>query len=144
MIDDFGMSAKKILIVDDSKVVLYALSMLLQNNGYVVVTAEDGSQGVNAARTERPDLILLDVSFPSQVGFDGGVAWDGFLIMDWLKRMDQSHSAPVIIITAGDPFEYQQKAEAAGVVGIFQKPIDNDQLLMAIQETLGDVPVTQV
>jgi len=138
------MSAKKILIVDDSKVVLHALTMLLENNGYLVVTAEDGSQGVNSARKEQPDLILLDVSFPADVGFDGGVAWDGFLILDWLKRLDQSHSAPVIIITGGDPFEYQQKAEAAGVVGIFQKPIDNDQLLMAIQETLGDASVKQV
>ena len=138
------MSTKKILIVDDSKVVLHALTMLLENNGYVVVTAEDGSQGVNSARKEQPDLILLDVSFPADVGFDGGVAWDGFLILDWLKRLDQSHSAPVIIITGGDPFEYQQKAEAAGVVGIFQKPIDNDQLLMAIQETLGDASVKQV
>ena len=137
------MSAKKILIVDDSKVVLHALTMLLENNGYVVVTAEDGSQGVNAARTERPDLILLDISFPADVGFDGGVAWDGFLILDWLKRLDQSHSAPVIIITAGDPHEYQERAQAAGVVGIFQKPIDNDQLLMAIQEALGDTSVKQ-
>ena len=137
------MSAKKILIVDDSKVVLHALTMLLENNGYVVVTAEDGSQGVNAARTERPDLILLDISFPADVGFDGGVAWDGFLILDWLKRLDQYHSAPVIIITAGDPHEYQERAQAAGVVGIFQKPIDNDQLLMAIQEALGDTSVKQ-
>jgi CheY-like chemotaxis protein len=137
------MSAKKILIVDDSKVVLHALRMLLENNGYVVVTAEDGSHGVNSARMERPDLILLDISFPADVGFDGGVAWDGFLILDWLKRLDQSHSAPVIIITGGDPFEYQEKAAAAGVVGIFQKPIDNDQLLMAIQDTLGDAPVKQ-
>ena len=131
----------KILIVDDSKVVLRALSMLLENSGYVVLTAEDGSEGVSMARHERPDLILLDISFPCQVGFDGGVAWDGFLIIDWLKRIDAAHTVPVIIITAGDPYEYQERAMAAGVVAIFQKPIDNDQLLQAIQETLGDAPV---
>lgn len=135
------MSAKKILIVDDSKVVLCALSMLLQNSGYVVITAENGSDGVSSARRERPNLILLDISLPAEVGFDGGVAWDGFLILDWLKRIDPSQSIPVIIITAGDPYEYQDRAIAAGVVGIFQKPIDNDQLLLAIQEILGDVPV---
>ena len=63
--------------------------------------------------------------------------------MDWLKRMDASRAVPVIIITAGDPYEYQQRASEAGVVAIFQKPIDNDQLLLAIQETLGDAPVKQ-
>jgi two-component system sensor histidine kinase ChiS len=137
------MSAKKILIVDDSKVVLRALSMLLQNSGYFVITAEGGSDAVSSVRHERPDLILLDVNLPPEVGFDGGVAWDGFLIMDWLKRMDSEQSIPVIIITAGDPYQYQDRAAAAGVMGIFQKPIDNHQLLLAIQETLGDVPVGQ-
>jgi CheY-like chemotaxis protein len=137
------MSAKKILIIDDSKVVLCALSMLLQNNGYVVIVAKDGSEGVSSVRQERPDLILLDVNFPADLSFDGGVAWDGFLILDWLKRIDPAQSIPVIIITAGDPYQYQDRAIAAGVAGIFQKPIDNDQLLLAIQETLGNVPVDQ-
>src|SRR6476646_738516 len=89
---------KKILVVDDSPIILKTLSMKLKSQGYDVLTAEDGSIAVSTARRERPDLILLDISFPPDVAHGGGVAWDGFLIMDWLRRMDEAKDIPVFII----------------------------------------------
>src|SRR5947207_1811362 len=132
------MNQKKILVVDDSAVVVRTLSLKLKSWGYGVLTAADGSEAVSTARREKPDLILLDISFPPDVAHGGGVAWDGFLIMDWLKRMDEAKNVPVIIITGGDAAKYKERSMAAGAVGYFQKPINNEELHVAIRRALGE------
>jgi CheY-like chemotaxis protein len=131
------MSRKKILVVDDNQVILRTMSMKLTSEGYDVVTAEDGSEAVSAVRRERPDLILLDISFPPDVAHGGGLAWDGFLIMQWLRRLDEGKDIPIIVITGGDPVKYKDRALAAGAVSFFHKPIDNDELLAIVAQTLG-------
>jgi DNA-binding response OmpR family regulator len=129
-------NAKKILIVDDNALLLKALSMKLRASGYDVSTAVDGSGAVSTVRQQRPDLILLDISFPPDVGHGGGVAWDGFLILNWLRRMDEAVNTPVIIITGCDPAKYKDRCLAAGVAGFFPKPINNEELLAAIAKVL--------
>jgi len=133
-----ALNRKKIMVVDDSVVILKTLSMKLKASGYDVLTAEDGAVAVSTARRERPDLILLDLVFPPDVAHGGGVAWDGFLIMDWLKRMYEAKNIPIIIITGNKSEEFKARSMAAGAVGYFQKPLNNDELLAAIQQTLGD------
>jgi two-component system cell cycle response regulator len=133
-----ALNRKKIMVVDDSVVILKTLSMKLKASGYDVLTAEDGAVAVSTARRERPDLILLDLVFPPDVAHGGGVAWDGFLIMDWLKRMEEAKNIPIIIITGNKSEEFKARSMAAGAVGYFQKPLNNDELLAAIQQTLGD------
>jgi CheY-like chemotaxis protein len=130
------MSQKKILVVDDSPIIQKTLSMKLTANGYQVLTAEDGASAVSMTRREKPDLILLDLSFPPDVAHGGGVPWDGFLIMNWLQRIDEAKGIPIIVVTGSDAAEYKDRALAAGAVSYFQKPIDNDQLLTVIRQTL--------
>src|SRR5689334_18450642 len=96
------MGSHKILIVDDSAIILKAFSNKLLACGYDVLTAQDGGTAVNLARHEKPDLIILDINFPPDVGHGGGVAWDGFLIISWLRRMEEAKDTPVIIITGAD------------------------------------------
>jgi two-component system, OmpR family, KDP operon response regulator KdpE len=132
------MNRKKILVVDDDAVVLKALSMKLTAHGYDVITAEDGSTAVSAARLQGPDLILLDLSFPPDVAHGGGVAWDGFLIMNWLRRLEEARNIPILVITSGDPARFKDRALAAGAVSYLQKPLNNDELLNIIQQTLRD------
>jgi CheY-like chemotaxis protein len=132
------MNRKTILIVDDSAIILKTLSMLLKNSGYNVLTAADGAAAVSTVRRERPHLVLLDISFPPDVAHGGGVAWDGFLIMDWLRRIDEVKDIPVMIITGGDPGKLKDRSLAAGAVAFFQKPIDNGELLSAIRQTIGE------
>ena len=132
------MHRKKILVVDDSLLILKLMSMKLTAHGYDVVTAEDGGTAVSTVRKEKPDLILLDISFPPDVAHGGGVAWDGFLIMNWLRRLEEAKHIPIIVITGGDPATYKDRALAAGAVSFFHKPIDNDALLTVIRQTLGD------
>src|SRR5438105_8620028 len=100
---------KKILIVDDNEIILKTLSLKLTSAGYTVVTAIDGSAAVAAARRDKPDLILLDLSFPPDVAHGGGVPWDGFLIINWLRRIDEASNIPVIVITSGEPAKYKEK-----------------------------------
>ena len=128
---------QKILVVDDSPIIVKTLSFKLKSNGYDVLTAADGSEAVATARREKPDLILLDLSFPPDVAFGGGVPWDGFLIIDWVRRMDEGRHIPIIVITGGDPEKNDQRALAAGAVKVFHKPIDHAALLVAIRDTLG-------
>src|SRR5205085_1894309 len=90
---------KKILVVDDSPVILKTLSMKLTGAGYEALVAEDGGTAVSLVRNERPDLVILDISFPPDVGHGGGIPWDGFLILEWLRRLDEAKHIPFIIIT---------------------------------------------
>jgi CheY-like chemotaxis protein len=127
-------AAKKILVVDDNEIILKTISLKLQGAGYKVVTALDGSEAVAAARKENPDLILLDITFPPDVG---GVEWDGFRIMEWFRRMEAIKKIPVIIITGAEDSKNKQRAVASGAVAFFNKPIDHDDLLKVIRATLG-------
>ena len=135
------MNRKKILIVDDNPVILTTMSMKLTANGYDVVTAEDGSGAVSAVRKEKPDLILLDLSFPPDVAHGGGVAWDGFTIMNWLGRLEEAKHIPIVVITGGDPVKCKDRALAAGAVNFFHKPINKDDLLTVLREALAKGPV---
>ncbi len=126
---------KKILVVDDNEIVVKTLSLKLQGAGYQVITAADGAEGVAAARKEAPDLILLDIFFPPDVG---GVPWDGFRIMEWFHRMDAAKKIPVIIMTGSEEAQTKARATSAGAVAFFQKPIEHDYLLKVIRATLGD------
>ena len=126
---------KKILVVDDNEIVVKTLSLKLQGAGYHVITALDGAEAVAAARKESPDLILLDISFPPDVG---GVPWDGFRIMEWFHRLDAVKRIPVIVITGSDDPGAKQRATNTGAVAFFQKPLEHDYLLRVIRATLGE------
>jgi len=130
-------SAKKILIVDDNEVILKTISLKLQSAGYRAITALDGAEAVAAVRKDAPDLILLDISFPTEVG---AVEWDGFRIMAWLHRLEAVKKTPVIIITGGEDTKTKDRAVAEGAVAYFHKPIDHDDLLKVIRTTLEANP----
>src|ERR1051325_5335914 len=132
------MSRKRVLIVDDDEVIRTGLALKLQHHGYDVLTAVDGSEAVSTARHERPDLILLDITFPPDVAHGGGVPWDGFLIMDWLHRLEEAKDIPIIVITGGAPEKFKERALAKGAAGFFHKPIPNDELLAEIKRLIGE------
>ena len=128
---------RKILVVDDNPVVLKAFELKLKALGFQVLIAAEGATAVSLARQERPDLIVLDINFPPDVG-SSGLQWDGFNIMQWMQRFQEVANIPVIIITAGDPSKLKEKAIAAGAVAFFQKPINHEEFLIAVRRTLGN------
>jgi CheY-like chemotaxis protein len=141
---------RKILVVDDNPVVLKAFELKLKALGFQVLTASEGAGAVSTARNERPDLVVLDINFPPDVG-SSGLQWDGFNIMQWMHRFQEAAEIPVIIITGGDPAKFKDRALAAGAAAFFQKPINNEEFLMAVRRILGQhgakaspAPVAQV
>lgn len=131
-----AMNRKKVLVVDDNPVIVRTLSMKLTSAGYQVLSATDGSEAVSTVRKEKPDLILLDINFPPDVAHGGGVTWDGFRIIDWLRRIDEAKDIPIIVITGAKAADYKDRSIATGAVAFFQKPINNEELLEAIKKTL--------
>ena len=124
---------KKILVVDDNEIILKTTSMKLQSAGYQVFTALDGAEGVAAVRKEKPDLVLLDIAFPPDVS---GVSWDGFRIMEWLHRVDETKRIPIIIISGAVEEKNKQRAVASGAVAFFPKPVNFNEMLKVIRATL--------
>ena len=135
-----GPHIPKILIADDNVIVLKTVAIKLKSAGYEVRTAMDGTTAISCVRRERPDLIILDINFPADVSRSGGIAWDGFLILDWLRRIDEVRDTPIIFITSGEPSKFREKALSTGAVAFFQKPIDQDEMLNVIRHTVGDPP----
>jgi CheY-like chemotaxis protein len=125
---------KKILVIDDNEIILKTTSMKLQSAGYHVFTALDGSEGVSMVRREKPDLVLLDITFPPDVS---GVSWDGFRIMEWLHRVDETKKIPIIVISGVVEEKNKQRATSSGAVAFFPKPVNFDEMLKVIRATLG-------
>ena len=127
---------RKILVVDDNTVVLKAFELKLKALGFQVLTAAEGAAAVSCARQERPDVIVLDVNFPPEVG-SSGLQWNGFNIMEWMRRFREVAEIPVIIISSEDASKCRQRALNAGAVDFFQKPINHEQFLLAVRRALS-------
>ncbi|MFZ0540831.1 MAG: response regulator [Candidatus Sulfotelmatobacter sp.] len=122
------MPKPKILVVDDDPDLLRALRLRLGANNYDVATASDGYAAIASAQKERPSLIILDLGLP--VG-------DGFVVLDRLQNSDALSGIPVIVLSARDPQNNEEKALKAGAAAFFQKPADNDELMNVIRVSLG-------
>ncbi len=122
------MPRPKILVVDDDPDLLRALRLRLRANNYDVATASDGYAAIATAQKERPALIILDLGLP--VG-------DGFVVLDRLQNSDALSGIPVIVLSARDPQNNEEKALKAGAAAFFQKPADNDELLNVIRVSIG-------
>ena len=130
-------NGKKILVVDDNQVILKTALQTLSANGYQVTTAVGGPEALSSIRKDKPDLILLDLTFPPDAANVGGPLQDGFFIIQWLHRTPELKDIPVIMISATDPEKFKDRALSSGVVASFHKPIDTGKLLAAIRKTLG-------
>jgi DNA-binding response OmpR family regulator len=140
---DSAKKSRKILVVDDNKIILKTTATKLRDAGYEVLTAEDGGSAIRQVRQLQPDLIILDLNFPADVGHGGGIPWDGFLIISWLRQMVGAEKIPVIVITGGDVEKHKDRWEEAGVLDVFLKPIDHEALLATIRWNLDKDAVAQ-
>ncbi len=117
----------KILIVEDDREMRQALNLRLRSNNYDTVFASDAIMALSIAKQERPDLILLDLGLP------GG---DGLIVLNRLKDMATLATIPVIVVSARDRQKNEEQALAAGAHAFFQKPVENKELMVAIQRAL--------
>jgi two-component system cell cycle response regulator DivK len=118
----------KILLVEDNEMNRDMLSRRLVRNGFEVAIAVDGGQGVAMATSEKPDLILMDMSLP---------VLDGWEATRRVKADPATQSIPVIALTAHAMAEDREKCLAAGCDDFDTKPVELPRLLGKIQALLA-------
>jgi CheY-like chemotaxis protein len=118
----------KILLVEDNEMNRDMLSRRLERKGFEVVLAFDGEDGVSKAQSERPDLILMDMSLPEM---------DGWEATKLIKSVPATSSIPVIALTAHAMSGDREKAIEAGCDDYDTKPVELPRLLEKIQALLA-------
>jgi two-component system cell cycle response regulator DivK len=122
-----------ILLVEDHQEIWDFLSRRLKRRGYDVAVAQDGQEGLDKARADKPDLLLLDMNLP---------VMDGWSVARTLKAEDATKHIPIIALTAHAMSGDREKAIAAGCDDYHAKPIDFSQLLQQIETALASRPMT--
>jgi len=117
----------KILVVEDERILGEMLAALLKAANHTAIVAADGESGLRLAASERPELILMDMSLPGITGFEA---------VRRLKADTATRSIPVLALTGHKTSGDKDDAYAAGVDGYETKPIDRDRLLERIAELL--------
>ena len=120
-------TAKRVLLVDDDAEIIESLRLALEANGYEVLVARDGNQGLALTERESPDLVILDMMMPKR---------SGFLVLERLRRT-QDESPPVIMITANEGNRHKAYAEMLGVDEYLRKPFPMDKLLESVKRLVG-------
>src|SRR6267142_7141545 len=125
---------KTILVVDDDEKIGLALSVRLKAAGYNVIVAKDGQKGLELARINWPDLVLLDIGLPiMDIWMPLGV---GYSVARRLNNMGRG-VMPIIFITASREKGLRDAAQQLGAAGFFEKPYEAEELLKAIARILN-------
>ena len=124
----------RILIVDDSPSQLLGIRRIVEKLGHEAVTAEDGAQAIDRARSEQPDLILMDVVMPNLNGFQATRA---------ITRDPQTKHIPVVMVTTKDQETDRVWGMRQGAKGYLSKPFTEAQLAELIDRTIGTATMMQ-
>ena len=116
---------KKILIVEDNEQNLYLMQFMLEKNGYEVVIARNGEEGLVLALQERPDLILMDIQLP-------GI--DGLEVTRRIRVSEADGSIPIVAVTSFAMTGDRENALNAGCNGYIEKPINPETFLNEIKK----------
>jgi DNA-binding response OmpR family regulator len=122
--------SSKILVIEDDPSFQRYLSHLLEREGYGVVVAANGLDGLRKAKAETPSLILLDVMLPGL---------DGFEVCNRLKEDTSTAAIPVLMLSAKGQVTDKATALKVGASEFFQKPVDRLVLLEKIAELIGNL-----
>ena len=118
----------RVLIIDDSPTETYKLTSMLEKNGHVVMTADNGEAGIAMAQKELPDLVLMDVVMPGL---------NGFQATRQLSKTPETSHIPVIIVTTKDQQTDRVWGMRQGAKAYLSKPITSEVLMAAMAEVLS-------
>ena len=116
---------KKILVIEDNDQNLYLITFILEKNGFAVVAARNGQEGIEMACNEIPDLILLDIQLPLM---------DGYEVARRLRQIKETESVPIIAVTSYAMVGDREKALRAGCTGYIEKPINPETFMDEIKK----------
>ncbi len=123
----------RILIVDDDPDLVETVGMMLEAKGYETLAAYGGVEGLAKAKSDRPDLIVLDVMMPDK---------DGFAVCEELKADPEYEDIPIVLLTAiGQKVSTTRYSHSGGKAtsadDFFEKPVKPDELVAQIERLLG-------
>jgi CheY-like chemotaxis protein len=121
--------AKKILLIEDEEIVIKLLQKKLESEGYQILTATDGEEGIKIVKEVRPDLVLLDIVMPKKGGFE---------VMEEINANPELQKIPVIIISnSGQPMELD-RAQRLGVKDwLIKTEFDLKEVLEKVIKQIG-------
>ena len=119
---------KKILVVDDEPDIVSMVKMRLEASGYEVITASDGETAYSRARSDAPDLIILDLMLPGM---------DGYQVCRLLKFDENYRRIPIIMLTAKSQIEDKEWGQKVGADYYLTKPFEAKELLDKINDLIG-------
>ena len=128
------MNGKRVLIADDEIHIVHVVTIKLRNNGYDVITAEDGSEAYDLACEERPDIIITDYQMPVMTGIE---------LVEKLRTNEQTKEIPVIMLTARSYAVSPEQRERLCIHNCLSKPFSPRELLGNVEDALfqtGFVP----
>ena len=119
------MTKKKILIIDDEKEMAQVERLRLEAHGYQVIVAYEGESGLLLARSEKPDLVILDIMLPKA---------DGYEICRRFKKDEACKNIPIVLVSAVDQKYDTNLGKKVGADDFFTKPFDPPSLIAKIKE----------
>jgi CheY-like chemotaxis protein len=119
---------RRVLVVEDSAVIRRLIDVCLRPADVEVVMREDGPGALEAALSERPDLMVLDIGLPEM---------DGWEVLDRLRSDPRTRSLPVLVLTAHAEEESRRRADEGGADGFVTKPFQPDELRREILQIMA-------
>ena len=121
------MNKKKILVADDEIHIVHVVAMKLRNNGFDVVTAENGAESLKLAFSEKPDMIITDFQMPAMTGLE---------MIEELRKHDDMLGVPVIMLTARGFAVDEDQKQRFNISKCISKPFSPKELLNQVEEVL--------
>ena len=122
------MSDKKALVVDDEFHIVQVVAIKLRNNGFEVVTAENGADALQLAVSEKPDIVVTDFQMPAMTGIE---------FVEKLRNRPETAEIPVVMLTARGFAVEDKKKEQLNIAALVNKPFSPRELLQSVEEVLG-------
>jgi two-component system alkaline phosphatase synthesis response regulator PhoP len=120
---------KKILMIEDEKIIVDLLKSKLEKEGYNVIVGRDGVEGIEKMKEEKPDLILLDVVMPRKGGFE---------VIEERNKNEELKKIPVIIISnSGQPVELDKAKELGAVDWLVKTEFDPLEVITKVKKQIG-------
>jgi two-component system chemotaxis response regulator CheY len=123
---------KTILTVDDSPSIRQMLAYVLTSNGYKVIEAEDGEQGLEFAKAHQADLVLTDQNMPKM---------DGLTLIKALRGLPNYKKVPIMMLTTESSQALKQQGRDAGATGWMVKPFDPEKLLEMLKRAFAQTAI---
>ena len=121
------MADKTVLVVDDEVHIVYIVAIKLRNNGYEVISADNGAEALELALREKPDIIVTDYQMPVMTGLE---------LVEKLRQHEETKDMPVIMLTARSFAIEQEQQDALQISGCLSKPFSPRELLGNIEDIL--------